>query len=114
MRVSCLVTFKFAYPIAYLLALILTTFILGILSIYLACLFRVEQNPKCIRICVVDFDGHVEPYTGIAPLLGPLITRTIEEMLRSLIPHLGYIISPPSYFNNDPAIVRQRVYDQKA
>lgn len=30
------------------------------------------------------------------------------------MPHLGYITLPPSYFNNDPAVVRQGVYDQKA
>ena len=43
MRASCLVTFKFAYPIADVLALILAIFVLGVLSIYWACLFRVEQ-----------------------------------------------------------------------
>lgn len=114
MRASCLVTFKFAYQIADLLALILAIFILGVLSLYWACLFRVEQNLKFLRIYVVDFDGQVEPYTEISPLLGPLITRTTEKVSRSPVPHLGYITLPPSHFNNDPAIVRQRVYDQKA
>lgn len=114
MRASCLVTFKFAYPIADVLALILAIFVLGVLSIYWACLFRVEQNLKFLRIYVVDFDGQVEPYTGISPLLGPLITRTTEKMSRSPVPNLGYITLPPYYFDNDPAIVRQRVYDQKA
>lgn len=107
MRASCLVTFKFAYQIADILALILAIFILGVLSLYWACLFPVEQNLKFLRIYVVDFNSQVESYTEISPLLGPLITRTTEKMSWSPVPHLGYITLPPSHFNNDPAIVRQ-------
>ncbi|MCJ1265094.1 hypothetical protein MMC22_004969 [Lobaria immixta] len=93
---------------------ILATFILAVLSMYWAVLFHVEQNISSLVVYVVDFDGQAAPYTSVTPLLGPMITQMTEEMQRSPIPHLGYVTMPPSAFNNDPLLVRQAVYDQKA
>lgn len=63
---------------------------------------------------MVDFDAVVEPYTGVTPLIGPMITQMTEEILRSPAPHLGYDIILPSVFDNDPLQVREAVYHQKA
>ena len=71
--------FQIAYPNVdiVLITLILATSILGVLSIYWACFCHVEQNLNSLQTYVVDFDGQVEPLTGVAP---PLITRTDKEM----------------------------------
>lgn len=96
-----------------MIALILSTFILAVLSLYWAVLFRVEQNMGSLVVYVVDFDGAVAPYTDITPVVGPLMV----EMAESLVApsgSLGWGVLPPSHFNNDPMAVRQAVYDQHA
>ncbi|KAL8702845.1 MAG: hypothetical protein Q9201_003985 [Fulgogasparrea decipioides] len=94
--------------------LILAVFILTVLSLYWAVLFHVEKNTSSLTVFVVDFDGRVPPYTGVTPLVGPMITQTTEMMLSAPEPHLGYDTVQPSVFNNDPLAVRQAVYDWKA
>ncbi|KAL9609400.1 MAG: hypothetical protein Q9167_005824 [Letrouitia subvulpina] len=94
--------------------LILAVFILAVLSLYWAVLFRVEENTSSLNVFVADFDGRVGPFTGIKPLVGPMITQTAEAMLSMPEPHLGYITMQPSDFDNDPLAVRQAIYDFKA
>lgn len=94
--------------------LILCCFILSVLSLYWAVLFNVEQNISSLTVFVVDFDGTQAPYTGVQPMIGPMITQTTEQMNESPVTHLGYITKPPADFNNDPIGVRQAVYDFKA
>ncbi len=95
-------------------AVILATFILVVLSKYWAVLIHVEQNIASLVVYVVDFDGQIAPYTGITPILGPMVTRITEETLRSPMPHLGYVRMPPSAFDNDPLQVRQAIFDEHA
>ncbi|MCJ1229212.1 hypothetical protein MMC12_005877 [Toensbergia leucococca] len=94
--------------------LILAVFILAVLSMYWAVLYHVEANLPALVIYVVDFDGQLEPYTGVKPLIGPMITQETQAMVDSPIPHLGYGTLPPSSFDFDPTQVRQAVYDQQA
>ncbi|KAL8719119.1 MAG: hypothetical protein Q9225_003831 [Loekoesia sp. 1 TL-2023] len=94
--------------------LILSVFILIVLSMYWAVLFHVEKNVSSLTVFVVDFDGRVPPFTGATPLVGPMITQTTEMMLSAPEPHLGYDTIDPSVFDNDPILVRQAVFDWKA
>ncbi|KAL9021606.1 MAG: hypothetical protein Q9185_001141 [Variospora sp. 1 TL-2023] len=94
--------------------LILSVFILAVLSLYWAVLFHVEQNISSLTVFVVDFDGRVAPFTGVTPLVGPMITQTTEMMLSAPDPHLGYVTMDPAVFDNNPLLVRQAVFDWKA
>lgn len=92
---------------------ILMAFILGVLSIYWAALFHIEENLSSLVVYVVDFDGQVAPYdsNGIQPLVGPAITTMARTLVASPQPNLGYEIIPPSDFENDPIQVRQAVFN---
>ena len=92
----------------------LSVFILAVLSMYWAVLYHVERNTSSLDVFVVDFDGTQAPYTDVTPVVGPMITKTTEQMLLSPMPHLGYITMKPSDFSNDPMAVRQAVFDFKA
>ncbi|TVY75775.1 Nitrosoguanidine resistance protein SNG1 [Lachnellula suecica] len=94
-------------------ALILSTFVLGILSLYWAALFRVEQNLGALVVYVVDFDGMVAPYTDVTPVVGPQIVSAAEALVAPS-GSLGWVSLPASDFNYDPIAVRQAIYDQKA
>lgn len=91
---------------------VLMAFIIGILSIYWGVFFNIQDRFKHLAIYVVDMDG-VAPYdnTGNQPLVGPAITRLVEQQLSSNKPTLGWHIRPASEFNNDPIQVRQAVYN---
>jgi len=52
-----------------------------VLSMYWAVLFNVEQNLSSLDIFVVDFDGTQAPYTGVTPLVSPMITQATQEMI---------------------------------
>ena len=95
-------------------ALILAVFILAVLSVYWGVLYHVQSNLSSLVIYVVDFDGQLAPYTGVTPLIGPMITQTTEAMVADSPVHLGYGTLPPSSFNNDPMEVRKAVYEQQA
>ena len=102
-------------PTDVLAALILSVFILAVLSMYWGVLFHAEENLSSLDVFVVDFDGTQAPYTDVKPLVGPLITQTTEKMIhKGSGLHLGYITADPSLFNHDPMQVRQAVYDFKA
>ncbi|KAL8850010.1 MAG: hypothetical protein Q9221_005027 [Calogaya cf. arnoldii] len=94
--------------------LILSVFILVVLSLYWAVLFNVEKNTSSLTVFVVDFDGKVDPFTATQPRVGPMVTQTTEMMLSAPEPHLGYQTIQPSVFDNDPIAVRRAVYDWKA
>lgn len=83
---------------------------------YWAILTHTIQNVSSIDVFVVDFDGKQAPYTGVTPLIGPLVTQTTEKIISSGQSggHLGFITMDPAFFNNDPMQVRQAVYDYKA
>jgi hypothetical protein len=93
--------------------LILSVFILAVLSIYWGSLFRVDKNLHTLKIVVVDFDGQVAPYntSSIIPRLGPFITETTERINNSPGPHVSFVTKSPSEFNYDPIAVRQSIYD---
>jgi len=93
------------------IVLILSIFILAVLSMYWAVLFHVPQNTSSLNVIVVDFDGRLAPYTGVTPLIGPLVTQTTQKQLAGHMPHLGFETRLPSEFNNDPMQVRQAIYD---
>ena len=94
--------------------LILSVFILSVLSLYWAVLYHVESNMSSLTCLVVDFDGTQSPYADGQALVGPTVTQATEEMLRSPRPHLGYISRPPSDFGNDPMQVREAVFKLNA
>ncbi|TDZ10341.1 Nitrosoguanidine resistance protein SNG1 [Colletotrichum sidae] len=90
---------------------ILFTFILAVLSLYWAVLFRTEANLRSLVVHVVDFDGQLAPYDTAQPLVGPVVTQIVQQTLEKPGPSLGWTILPPSHFNNDPMAVRMGVYD---
>ena len=94
-------------------ALILSTFILAVLSLYWAVLYHVEQNLSSLVVFVVDFDGQVAPYTDITPVVGPMIVQTAQSLLAPS-GTVGWQSQPPSVFNYDPIAVRQAIYAEKA
>lgn len=85
--------------------------ILGILSLYWAPLFHVEENLSALVVLVVDFDGL--GYPGVTPLVGPAV---VAAALKLIAPtgSLGWGSLPASQFNNDPLQVRDHIYSQKA
>lgn len=97
------------------IALILCTFIITILSLYWAVLFRVEANLPAVHVFVVDFDGQA-PYSdsSISPVVGPIVKQVALKTIASKESHLGYIIKDPAEFNNDPFAVRRAVLDEHA
>lgn len=94
----------------------LMTFILAILSVYWACLFKVESHLSNLVFYVVDMDAQVAPYntSGIEPVVGPIITNLARTQVASGQPTLGWGPLFASDFNYDPIAVRQAVYDFKA
>lgn len=83
---------------------------------YWGVLFNVEQNLSSLNVFVVDFDGTQAPYTGVTPLLGPMLTQMTTKIISSGQSgnHLGYINIDPAEFDHDPMKVRQAVFDYKA
>ncbi|OLN92786.1 Nitrosoguanidine resistance protein SNG1-like protein 1 [Colletotrichum chlorophyti] len=90
---------------------ILFIFIIAVLSLYWAVLFRTEANLRSLIVHVVDFDGQVPPYDSVEPLVGPTVVQTARQALEKPGPSLGWTILPPSQFDNDPMAVRMAVYD---
>ncbi|MCJ1245534.1 hypothetical protein MMC30_002738 [Trapelia coarctata] len=88
---------------------ILSAFILAVLSLYWGVLFNVEMNLNSLIVYVVDFE--TEP----SALVGPMLTKITESIVAAnRMPHLGFITVPPSAFDNDPLAVRRAVYNWEA
>ncbi|KAF6785394.1 mnng and nitrosoguanidine resistance protein [Colletotrichum sojae] len=85
-----------------------------VLCLYWGIVFRIEENLPSLVCYVVDFDGQVEPYRNVTPLIGPTVTNLANKTLWSAIPSIGYQIRTPSEFNFDPLQVRQAVYHFRA
>lgn len=92
--------------------LIISTFILCVLSLYWAVLYPLPHNLEALTIAVVSFDGQSAPYAGTTPLVGQAMIEAIEKELKNPM-SLGWMIRPASDFNCDEMAVRQAVYDQK-
>ncbi|KAL1793019.1 hypothetical protein ACET3X_008001 [Alternaria dauci] len=90
--------------------LILAIAIMAFLCLFWGALFRQRENVANLSIWVVDFDGQ-PPYTGVAPFVGPFVTRAIQEIVDEggVVP--GYTFAPPGDFDNDPFKVRESVYN---
>lgn len=96
-----------------MIALILSTFIITVLSLYWAVLFRVPENVAALTIWIVDFDSQVAPYTSTPPLIGPqLVTAALA--MNSALSHLGWTVRSPADFNFDPIAVRNEVFHEHA
>ena len=95
-------------------ALILFVFILVVLALYWAVLFKVPENMERLSVVVVDFDGIIAPYENVEPLVGPFIQRMTNKKNISPMSHLGFINRGPAYFDNDALAVRRYVYDEGA
>lgn len=89
------------------------TAILGIMSLYWAVLFRVEENMSALVVWVVDFDGQVAPYTGTNAVVGPQIVAAAEALIAPS-GAVGWGSLPASDFDYDPIKVREAIYDYKA
>jgi hypothetical protein len=72
----------------------------------------VESNLSSLVVYVVDFDG-LPPYNNTTATIGPQIVAAAESLIAPS-GSLGWGSLPASDFNNDPILVRQAVYDQKA
>ncbi|KAK1985842.1 MNNG and nitrosoguanidine resistance protein [Colletotrichum cereale] len=90
---------------------ILFIFILAILSLYWAVLYRADANLRSLIVHVVDFDGQVAPYESVQPIVGPTVVQIVQQSLDKPGPSLGWAVLPASNFNNDPMAVRMAVYD---
>ena len=95
-------------------SLMLAIFILSVISMYWAVLYRVEENTSSLAVFVIDFDGRVAPYVGVTPQVGPMIIQTADAMLSFLEPHSGFEIKQYADSHNNPLAVRQAVFDWKA
>jgi hypothetical protein len=84
------------------------------LCLFWGALFKQNSNAKSLGIFVVDFDGKIEPYLTDPPLVGPVVSRAVQQLIDGGGVHPKYIFRSPSDFDNDPMNVRQAVYDQKA
>ncbi|KAK6824765.1 MNNG and nitrosoguanidine resistance protein [Apiospora arundinis] len=92
--------------------LILVVFVMGILSLYWAVLFKAEENMKNLKVAIVDFDGQTAPYTDVDPFVGTTLTQMVREMVdNGARPSLGYEVILASEYDNDPMQVRRAVYD---
>ena len=89
------------------------TFILAVLSLYWAVLFRVEENMSALTAIVVDFDAQSALYQDVQPLVGPAMTQAARQ-LRMPTGTIGWEVRSPEDFNFDPNAVRQYIYDQHA
>ncbi|KAH9834333.1 nitrosoguanidine resistance protein SNG1-like, partial [Teratosphaeria destructans] len=91
---------------------VLMAFILGVLSIYWAALFRVEQNLGSLVVYVVDMDG-APPFNtdGHPAIVGPIVSNLGRSMVASSTPTLGFEFMNGSAFGNDPVQVRQAIFD---
>jgi hypothetical protein len=96
------------------LVLMLGVFILAVLSLFWASQFGVEQNLPSVTAWIVDFDGQTAPYNTTPPIVGPFVTKAFSDLHPSGMSRLGWTIMSPQDFDNDPMVVRQRVYDEKA
>ena len=96
------------------LALILTVFILVVMSLYWAVLYRVENNIKFLTVAVVNFDGQLAPYTSTEPLVGRVVEQAARQQGQIPKGVLGYKVKDPADFGYDPIAVRQYVYDEHA
>ncbi|KAF3016461.1 hypothetical protein E8E14_008110 [Neopestalotiopsis sp. 37M] len=95
-----------------LTVLILIVFIIAVLSMYWAVLFRVQDNMRSLTVQVVDFDGQVAPYDNVEPFIGPMVTELVQQSIDQVdAPTIGYEIVPVRRFDWDPIAVRQSVYD---
>ncbi|KIW10834.1 hypothetical protein PV08_10133 [Exophiala spinifera] len=90
---------------------IIMCFILCILSLYWSVIFHAERNLSAITVAVVDFDSNIAPYDSGVALVGPVVEQLAREhaLKRG---SLGYVVHPPSQYNDDPLAVRQAVYDE--
>jgi hypothetical protein len=96
--------------------LILSIFIVVVLSIYWGVLSRVEKKFSSLNVYVVDFDGRVPPFIDAdsPPFVGPALTQVIEQRSLEPNPRLGFQIRSPAEFLKDPIVVRQAIYDFRA
>lgn len=88
-------------------------FILAVLSLYWGVLSHVEKNMSALVVWVVDFDSQVAPYTSTTPIVGPAIVQAAQQTLKPT-GTVGWGSLPASAFDNDPMLVRSRIYDYKA
>ncbi|KAL3448424.1 hypothetical protein BJX65DRAFT_317581 [Aspergillus insuetus] len=86
--------------------LMLCVFVLVVLSLYWAIQFRVEAKLPNLKVWVVDFDDSSDA------VVGPAVTDFAQSIIDSDTRTVGYVIKPPTEFNNDPVAVRQAVYDE--
>ena len=91
--------------------LILMVFIMTVLGMYWAVLFNVEQNLEALTIGVVSFDGRVDPYNGVTPVVGRAVIKA-TEMAAKEPGHLGFVTQDPAMYNYDPTAVRLAVYHE--
>lgn len=89
------------------------SFILCVLSMYWAVLFKVGENMSALTTIVVDFDGQSAPYQNVLPLVGPAITQAAQQM-RMPSGTIGWEVIDAAFFKYDPLAVRDYVYEESA
>ncbi|KAK5945995.1 hypothetical protein PMZ80_000134 [Knufia obscura] len=97
----------------FLMTILLMTFILCVLSLYWAVLFKVNDNMSALTAIVVDFDGQSAPYQNAQPVVGPAMTQAAQQ-IRMPKGTIGWEVRSPADFNYDPIAVRQFIYDEHA
>lgn len=86
---------------------------MAFLCLFWGALFKQNDNVKNLKILVVDFDGHVAPYAGTTPFVGPFVIEATDNMTKAggIMP--TYLFKSPEDFNNEPLKVREAVYDMQ-
>lgn len=85
----------------------LCVFILGILSLFWAVQFRVEAKLDKLKVWVVNFESN-----SSGAVVGPAVTDLAKLIINSNTQTVGYVIKPPTDFENGAMAVRQAVYDE--
>ena len=87
---------------------------MAFLCLFWGALFNQNKLSTSIKVWVVDFDGQIAPYLNETPLVGPAVTRAVQQLIDSRGIHPGYTFRSPADFANDPMQVRESVYNQDA
>jgi hypothetical protein len=99
--------------------LLLAVIVLGILSIYWGGLASVLPNVRVLTVAVVDFDGqevgNALTQFGIGQFgyCSQIAIQRRQEAEQMNQPTLGYITQSGSLYNNDPAVLRAHLLNEK-
>lgn len=98
----------------YCTVLILCAFVFGVLSLFWAIQYHVEENMSSLKVWVVDMDGQVDPFRHGETIVGPAVTDVADQIIQGTTGSVGYTSVSPEMFDYDVLNVRRQIYNQHA